>query len=131
MFIRSTRITSMGIRLIMYYFEMEKLQRILSLLSFVPSFYTCYRRVIFTHRAIHSLLLTTADVTPLVPSVLFLSLFFSPSFFCRSLFREMQVFPPCRVLRRGGRSSLRAGRMDRQPQGRSLRVFQIVVLYDE
>lgn len=110
-----------------------KLQRILSLLSFAPSLYTCYRRIIFTHRAIHSRL-TTGDVTPLVPSVLFLSLFFLRLFLHRSPFHEMQVFPPCvspRVEKKWPFLSPYAARVDRQSQGRSLWVFQIVVLYDE
>lgn len=75
------------------------------LLFFAPSLYTYYRRIIFTHRAIHSRL-TTGDVTPLVLCVLFLSLFFLRLFLHRSPFRKMQVFLPCRVSRRGGRSSL-------------------------
>lgn len=111
-------------------FSRWKLQRVLSLLSFAPSLYTCYRRVIFTHRAIHSRL-TTGDVTPLVPSVLFLSLFFSPSFSLPfPLSRDAGIPSLCvpRVEERW--SFLSPGRMDRQLQGRSLRVFQIVVLHD-
>lgn len=46
----------------------------------------------------------------------------------------MQVFSPCvspRVEKKWPFLSPHAARVDRQSQGRSLRVFQIVVLYDE
>lgn len=99
--------------------------------------HTSCRRVIFTHRAIHSRL-TTGGVTVSRSTVLFflLSLSLSPIlFFVAVPFREMQVV----FLTRGVRTShvaerwsflSRAGGTGWQPQGRSLRVFQIVVLHD-
>lgn len=103
--------------------------------SFAPPFsYFSSWRVIFTHRAIHSRL-TTGGVTVLPSFHLVLFLFPSLSFSSpsrssrRSLSCDADILALPHVEERWSFLS-RAGRTGRRSQGRSLRVFQIVVLHD-